>query len=344
MKKFFTFVAMAAFLMVQGTFLFAEETITLKIATVAPANSPWDVELKKLGSEWTKITNGAVRIQFQNMTALGGEKAGIQKMTARRPGQRSPLDGAIFTSIGLNELAPKARIYTLSIPFLIRTQEELDLVIEKFGNEIESEYEKTGVRLLAWSNVGWIRFYTKSNYSDVAGLKKQKIVSSGFDSAALSNALKVAGFTVVDIPAGKVSQSLKTGAAEGMYTVPLAAAVSGDFKALNYGLDTRLCPVMAGFVISNESWNLIPEKYHRQLEASLQRMVEKLNTELERFDIDYTNRMKNQGLQLITLTPAQVQEWDKTLTEDMLRASAAYPDIFNMTLYKNIKTELEKMR
>ena len=79
MKKFFTFMAMAAFLMVQGTLLFAEETITLKIATVAPANSPWDVELKKLASEWTKITNETVRIQFQNMTALGGEKAGIQK-------------------------------------------------------------------------------------------------------------------------------------------------------------------------------------------------------------------------------------------------------------------------
>lgn len=342
MKKFFALTA--AFLMVQGAFLFAEETITLKIGTVAPPNSPWDIELKKLASEWTKITAGTVRVQFKNMTALGGEKAAIQKMTARRPGQRAPLDGAIFTSVGLHELAPKARIYTLCIPFLIRTQEELDFVLEKFGGEVAAEYEKVGVRLLAWSNVGWIRFYTKNSYSDVAGLKKQKIASSGFDSSALSNALKVAGFTMVDIPVSRVSQSLKTGTAEGIYTVPLAACLSGDFKAVKYGLDTRICPVMAGLVMSKESWDLIPEKYHSQMEASLERMVEKLNAELERYDVEYTDRMKKQGLQLITLTPEQVQDWDKTLTEDMLRASTAYPDVFNLTLYSNIKTELEKKR
>ena len=63
MKKFLKL--MIAVIAMQGAFLFADEQITLKIATVAPANSPWDVELRKLASEWTKITNGAVRIQFQ---------------------------------------------------------------------------------------------------------------------------------------------------------------------------------------------------------------------------------------------------------------------------------------
>ena len=342
MKKFLKL--MIAVIAMQGAFLFADEQITLKIATVAPANSPWDVELRKLASEWTKITNGAVRIQFQNMTALGGEKAGIHKMTPRRPGTRAPIDGAIFTSVGLQELAPKARIFTLSIPFLIRSQAELDTVIKNFGSEIEAEYSKVGVRLLAWSNVGWIRFYTKNSYSDVAGVKKQKIAGSGFDSAALSNILKVSGFTIVDLPVNKISQSLKTGVTDGIYSVPIAAYLAGDFKSVNYGLDTRLCPVMAGLVINNDVWNLIPAKYHSQLNAALQKTLEKLNSELERFDVDYTKRMTDQGLKLIYLTPEQVREWDKTFTEDMLRASAAYPDTFNMTLYKNIKTLLEKMR
>lgn len=342
MKKFIKFIFALAFL--QGALLFAQEKVTLKVATVAPANSPWDVELKKLAAEWVKLTNGQVRIQFQDMTAIGGEKAGIQRMTPRRPGQKAVLDGAIFTSIGLNEIAPNARIFTLSIPFLIRTQDELDLVVKNFGNEIEAEYNKAGVQLLAWTNAGWIRFYTKNNYSDLVGLKRQRIVCSGFDSPALSNALKVAGFSVSDMPVNKISTSLKTGAADGIYSVPMLAYLTGDFKNLNYGLDTRLCPVMAGFVVSNESWKLVPAKYHAALKASMKRTIEKLNAELENFDVDYTKRMTNQGLKLITLTPEQTKTWDKTFTEDMKRAGARYPELFNLKLYKNIQDLLEKNR
>lgn len=333
-----------SFLVLQGGLLFAEERIILKIATVAPANSPWDVELKKVAAEWNRITNGTVSIQFQNMTTLGGEKSAIQRMQARRPGQRAPLDGAVFTSIGLNELAPNAKIFTLSSPFLIRSQEALDLVIKNYGREIEAEYEKVGVQLLAWTNAGWLRFYTRGSYTSVDGLKKQRIACSSSDSSALSNALRVAGFNVKDIPVNKFSQSLKTGAFDGFYSVPMLAFYTGDYRSISYGLDTRLCPVMCGLVISTTSWEKIPVKYHADLKAVLARTIEKLNADLEKFDIEYTERMKKQGLQIITLDNAQVQSWGTTLNDDMRKAAAAYPNLFNINLYDRIKTALEKMQ
>lgn len=342
MKKLLK-ILMALFLL-QGNMLFADERIVLKIASVAPANSPWDVELKKLAAEWNRITNGAVSVQFQNMTTIGGEKAGIQRMQARRPGQRAPLDGAIFTSIGLNEIAPNAKIFTLSAPFLIRSQKELDLVIDNYGKEIEAEYEKAGIQLLAWTNAGWIRFYTRASYSTVDGLKKQSIACSGFDSPALSNALKIAGFDVRDLPVNKFSQSLKTGGVDGFYSVPMLAFYTGDYRAINYALDTRLCPVMSGLVISNESWRRIPSKYYKELKASMQRTIKKLNSELESFDVDYTNRMLKQGLKLIKLSPSETKEWNAILASDVRRAASAYPELFNMSLYSRIEKTLEKMR
>lgn len=333
-----------AFILLQSTLLFADERVVLKIANVAPSNSPWDVELKKVASEWNRITNGAVTIRFQNMTTIGGEKAAIQRMQPRRPGQRAPLDGGIFTTIGLNEVAPNAKIFTLSCPFLIRSQEELDKVIQNFGSEIVSEYDKAGVQLLTWTNAGWIRFYTRNEYSTVKDLKKQSIASSSFDSPALSNALKVAGFKVQDVPSNKLSQMLKTGGCDGFYSVPMLAFFSGRFRSISYGLDTRLCPVMCGLVISNSSWDLIPKKYHAQLKASLDKAVEKLNADLEEFDVEYTKRMQNEGLKLIVLNDDQVRMWDKDLTTDMRRAANAYPEIFNMNLYNKIQNMLEKMR
>ena len=101
MKKFLTLFAV---LCIASTALVGAESIVLKIATVAPSRSPWDIELKKVAEEWNRITDGLVTVKIYNMSTLGGEKAGIQKLKAARPGQQAPLDGAIFTMIGLHEL------------------------------------------------------------------------------------------------------------------------------------------------------------------------------------------------------------------------------------------------
>ena len=34
--------------------------VTIKIGTIAPMRSPWVKELKKLGQQWKKMTNGKV--------------------------------------------------------------------------------------------------------------------------------------------------------------------------------------------------------------------------------------------------------------------------------------------
>ena len=114
------FLALFAALFIVATALTGAEGIVLKIATVAPSRSPWDIELKKVAEEWNRITDGLVTVKIYNMTTLGGEKAGIQKLKAARPGQQAPLDGAIFTMIGLHELVPDAYIYTLALPFLLQ--------------------------------------------------------------------------------------------------------------------------------------------------------------------------------------------------------------------------------
>ena len=106
MKRFL--LSAVLLLLVSAAALGAEDKIVLKIATVAPSRSAWDIELKKVAEEWNRITNGLVTVKIYNMSTLGGEKAGIQKLKAARPGQQAPLDGAIFTTIGLHELVPDA--------------------------------------------------------------------------------------------------------------------------------------------------------------------------------------------------------------------------------------------
>lgn len=48
---------------------------TLKIASIAPARSVWDIEANKLAQDWYNLTNGKVQMKFMNATAMGEKQA-----------------------------------------------------------------------------------------------------------------------------------------------------------------------------------------------------------------------------------------------------------------------------
>ena len=163
-----------------------------------------------MAQEWNKITNGKVRLTFINAVTLGDETGVIKKITSVRPGQKSPLQGGVFSPPGIHSLAPDAGIYTLSVPFLIRSQEELDLVLDKFGGKIKDAIRKAGYEVITWSNVGWLSFYTTSPVNSLADLKKLRIASAGLDNNVLHQAFAACGFRTMSVMSDKLAQSLQS--------------------------------------------------------------------------------------------------------------------------------------
>ena len=326
MKKLVT---MLLVLLLSAAIFGAEEQIVLKIATVAPSRSAWDIELKKVAEEWNRITDGLVTVKIYNMYTLGGEKASIQKLKAVRPGQQAPLDGAIFTTIGLHELVPNAYVYTLTLPFLIQNQTELEKVLNVYGGGIESKIKSAGYELIAWSNVGWLSFYTKDSYKTLAELKKMKMSVSGLDSPILSDSFKVSGFNVVDTPAQKFSQM---------------TYASGFYKDIRYALDVKLCPVMAAFVISNASWEKIPKKYHAPMKEAMERARQRLNNALDSSDAECIRKMEAGGVTMIRLSKDELKRWEDEFSININDIHRTCPNAFDMEMYKNIQALLAPMR
>ncbi|UTY31461.1 TRAP transporter substrate-binding protein DctP [Treponema putidum] len=341
MKKKLLF---AFFVLVMISGVFAQQKIVLKIASSAPARTPWDIELKKLAQEWNKITKGLVSVRFMDMTVLGGEKAGIVKMKPPRPGQRPQIDGAILSPVGLNELAPNAKIFTLSLPFLIQNQEELDFVLSKYGYAFGNEIQKNGCKLITWSNVGWLSFYTKDSYSSLAELKKIKMVCSN-DTKDFADVLKISGFNVSPVAPAKFNQELKavTGA-RSFTSISILAYTLRLHKDVSYILDARLCPIMAGFVIADESWALIPDEYKPAMLEAMDKTTKKLNAALEDMEKDYVKKMRQDGLKIISLNPQQRKEWTKEFNSDMQRVQKTIPGLINAEIYEKISAELEAYR
>ena len=341
MKKKLLFVF---FVLITVSCIFAQQKIILKIASSAPSRTPWDIELKKLAQEWNKITKGLVSVRFMDMTVLGGEKAGVVKMKPSRPGQRPQIDGAILTPVGLNELAPNAKIFTLSLPFLIQSQEELDLVLSKYGYAFESEIQKNGCKLITWSNVGWLSFYTKDSYSSLDELKKIKMLCSN-DTKDFIDVLNISGFNVLPVTPAKFTQELKTSSGARSFTsVSILTYTLRLYKDVSYLLDARLCPVMAGFVMADESWALIPEQYKPAMLEAMNKTTKKLNAALENMEKEYIKQMQQDGLKIISLSPQQRKEWTKEFHADMQKVQKTIPSLLNAEIYEKITKQLEALR
>jgi TRAP-type transport system periplasmic protein len=323
--------------------LAAQSVKTLKIATIAPPRSVWDIEERKLAQDWAKGTGGKVQLQFMGTNAMGGEAGVIQKLNSVRPGQRAPIDGAIFTNLGIANLAPETHILTLAAPFMFRNQEEVDLVFNTFGPRLQKAVAAKSYVVVGWFNVGWAYFYTKKPVRTPADLKNLKLSVAGVGMPELTNAFKAAGFHTEDVPADKLLQNMKSpGGVEGFYTIPMYAYAGQYYKSLPYILDVPICPVLAALVISEKTWSEIPAEYKGPMIEAARKAEKKFIEAQSSSDREYIDRCVKDGSTLISLTDAERNVMEETLRKDA--AAMIKTGLIDQTFYNDIDRLLRKHR
>ena len=129
------------------------DALTVKLGTVAPEGSPWHDGLLEIASEWQRISGGKIKVRIYPGGVAGDEQDLLRKI---RIGQ---LHAATLTKSGLFALAPE--IDLVAFPMMLRTDDELDVLLEKVGPEIEAKLEEKGFKLLNWSRAGWVYFFSK---------------------------------------------------------------------------------------------------------------------------------------------------------------------------------------
>lgn len=320
------------------------QKITLKVASIAPGRSQWDVDQRLMAQEVLKATDGMVTIRFYDISTMGGEKSVIQKMRAVRPGQKAALDGAIFTSLGISELAPDSDIVTMCVPFLFENDEEVSLVL-KSNPSMQKALENQGFEVLGWFSVGWAKFFTRHLVKTPQELKSLKMSVGTLDSPAVGELFQLAGFTTFDIAKEKLLQSTKSpDGVEGIYSVPMYAYAAQYSKNLKYVLDVPICPVMAAFVVSKKSWEAVPQKYHAVIKEIAARYENRFLSVQESMNTEYTEKMKQDGNTIVTLTDAERDVWVKSFNADIERIAKQNKSAVNFAFYQAIQKQLEEYR
>lgn len=338
MKKNLLLVLMCVF----ASLVFAQK-YTLKVASIAPGRSQWDVDQRMLAQEVSKATGGKVTIRFYDITTLGGERSVIQKMRAVRPGQKAALDGAIFTTLGISELAPKTDIVTMCIPFLFENQDEVSYVLNSYPN-MKKAIEDEGYELLGWFSVGWAQFFTKELAKTPEKMKSLRLSVGTLDSPAIGELFQIAGFNTFDVPKEKLLQSTKSSdGVQGMYSIPMYAYAAQYSKNLKYVLDVPICPIMAAFVVSRSSWDKLPAEYQKAIREISAKYEDKFVSVQEQMNAEYTEKMRQDGNVIVSLTDNELQVWKDSFAKDIEKAGTKNSAI-NYKFYTDIQKLLADYR
>jgi TRAP-type transport system periplasmic protein len=284
------------------TTVFQAGAITLKIASQAPKNSDWDFALKEVASEWSKISNGRVKLRIYSGGIAGDEDDMIRKM---RLGQ---LDGAIISGVGLNKINPQ--LILLSLPMFVRNSDELDFLLGEMGNDFESLLTDKNYALIGWQFLGWIHFFSKEPVYFPADLKAQKISVTQGD-LVLQSVWQSMGFQIIPSSMNEVMIGLQTGRIEAFYAPAILAASNQWFAQASYMTDIPLSPLLAALIINSRSWNKVPEQYREELMQATRKVMVKIIKQTKELEDKALSIMKDNGLEIVRLNQNQVESWRK---------------------------------
>lgn len=279
--------------------------LTIKLGSPFPEGSAWDSTLKEMAAEWRKISSGKVRMRIYPGGVAGSEGDMIRKM---RFGQ---LDAAVLTTFGMKSIVPDSFVMTL--PGILQSETELDYAIAEFAPRFDEDFIKKGFRVLVWSKTGWAYFFAANPIHTPDSLRKERLSVSNTDEELAAN-FKSLRFNVVPMSLGEVMVALQSGMATAVYCPPLIAAAYQWFSQVPYMLDFKLAPVMGGIVISEKTWQRIPDKYHEEFQTAIDEVARNFYLESERLNEEAMKVMKKHNLEVINLSENETADWLEVFT------------------------------
>lgn len=332
MNRITKYLLVIVLLLLVGTVLLVAKPIEIKIGSPAPKGSPWDDALKKIAAEWKNISGGEINVTIYPGGIAGDEGDMIRKMRTNN------LQAGVFTSLGLNQMYQDT--LALSVPFLIRNDKEFDYVLDRVGPKLEADIEKAGFKVVAWTNVGWLRFFGKRPIIKPDDLKRQKMASANSD-AALAQAFKSLGFNTVPLSNSEVMPALSSGMVEACYAIPLAAAAYQWFGIANNMCDIPFSPVMGAIVLSDRTWNRIPDNIRQDLKDAADRAAVDMYKQTAKLESEAMKIMLANGLVVNKSTESDVNTWRDEFGRgiDMIAGST-----FSREIYESITRALQAYR
>jgi TRAP-type C4-dicarboxylate transport system substrate-binding protein len=292
-------------LVLVASVLFASITVyaqqySVKFATIAPDGSTWMNVMKEYDAAIRKESGGRMGFKIYAGGVQGDEKSVLRKI---RVGQ---LHSGGFTGVGMGEIAPKVRI--LDSPFLIRSDDEMDMLYKEFGKDFEQAFEAGGYVLLGWAEVGFVHVFTSSPIRKREDLRGIKMWTWEGDPIA-ETAFRTLGINPIPLSVVDVNTSLQTGLIDAFYTTPYAAIALQWYARVKYMVDVPLADASGSVLISKKYYDQLPADLQEILMRNGRLYLSKLTQMSRKDNKDALAELKKRGITVLSANDKDVQDY-----------------------------------
>lgn len=191
----------------------ASEPEVIKVATVAPENTPWSALMDRVKKRLQKESNGAFKMKVYLGGRLGGEKETVRETREGRVQMWGGSTAAIATVV--------PELYGLESPFLFESSDEADFVLDQYVRPHVTELlADRGFVLYQFAENGWHGLALKTGCAKTpADLKGLKIRSQ--EATIHLDTFKALGANPVEIAVPEVLPALQQGTVDGFSNTPL---------------------------------------------------------------------------------------------------------------------------
>jgi TRAP-type C4-dicarboxylate transport system substrate-binding protein len=302
--------------------------VILRLGTLVPKGSAWDNILRRMASDWRKESDGDVVLRIYPGGAVGDESEMIRKM---RIGQ---LQVAAISNAGLAEI--DSRAYAVMLPMMFESYEEWDYVRQKINPILEEKLAENGFVVLAWSDAGWVYFFSNQPMRTPAELKSMKLAGSVSESSTV-DIFKWAGFNPVPISTVDMLTGLQTGLIDSAYMPIMLAEASQFYRQAKHMTDLKWAPLQGALVMHERGWKQLSPEQQTMVMQTAKDVGEELKNDIRQHEVRSLQAMKSRGLQVLSLDDAARAEWRKA-------AESAYPKVRGNLVPPEIFDEVVRLR
>jgi TRAP-type C4-dicarboxylate transport system substrate-binding protein len=294
----------------------------LKIATIAPEGSEWMVEHRAAAAKLKELTDGRVTLKFYGGGVMGNDRKVLRKI---RIGQ---LQGAAFTTSGLAERYPDIVLY--GMPFVFRSQDEVDFVREKLDAELIQGLDEAGFVSFGFAGGGFANFMSRDPLTNHASLEGKKIWVPDGDIISFT-ALESMNLSPVVLPLSDVLTGLQTGLLDVIVTPPVGALLLQWYTKVKYINPLPIAYTVGLLAIDSRAFKRIDAADQEVVRGVLSDIYLRLDEINRRDNIEAQEALLANGLQMVEVSQEDVPYWREVAAETnerMWKKSGAKPELY----------------
>jgi TRAP-type C4-dicarboxylate transport system substrate-binding protein len=295
----------------------AQETTTLRIATLAPRGSSWMRVFNAWNNTLRQRTNNRLQLRVYAGGSQGDERDVVRKI---RIGQ---LDGAAVTSTGLGLIVRP--VLVLQAPGVVNDYQQLDRARNALSDTFAQQFESNGVKLLGWGDVGQGRIFSNQPIRRPRDLRSVR-PWVWRDDSMFGTFLEVVGANGVRLGVPEVLPALSTGQIDTVVASATAASALQWHTRVTHVTEQANAFLIGATILSKQKYDSLPSDLQQALDETSEQAHSTLVRRIRRDDRRYYQALTNRhGLTEVDLS-AHENEWEQAAEQTRNRlAGRLYP-------------------